>query len=452
MTSFRFPPQPERSALSQTLTFLRDPLGLIREAFDSCGEIFSLKLLGLGRWVFIASPEHAKTIFMAPHDVLAAGEVNDQQIGFLLGSDSILCMDGDEHLRRRKLFHPLLNGKRVLEQIGLMRDLTEAAVREWPEGEPVRFIDTAYRISLETMIQALFGDSPEDRLEELTEAVEILNTQGLTSPLMIVPPLQINLGPWSPWGKILAMRKRAAKALRFEIEERLAHLDDGTYSDLMAEICGMPGPDDGPFSAETLVDEALTILVAGHETTGAVLSWTIETLCQHPESLAKLRSEIDEVLRDDPIEGKHLKQLPYLRAVINESIRYRPSAPMAGVRLAKIPFELDEYRLPAGTTIVHCVPALGLREETFPHPDQFDPESHFEGRRIKPFQWNAFGGGTRMCLGKGLAEVELAVVAATLIQLVDFEMVHDREEPTRHGIFLAPEHGLQLTSSPRARA
>lgn len=451
MDSTCLPPEPRRWSISQTAAFFKDPIGLIREAFETCGENFTLHLLGLGRWVFVGSPDLAKAIFQAPLEELEAGKVNDEQIGFLLGSDSILCSDGDEHLRRRKLFHPLLNGSRALEQIGLVRELTTKTIESWPEDEPVRFIDAAYRISLETMVRAFFRDSPADRLHEVLESVEILNTKGLTSPLMIAPPLRVNFGPWSPWGKILAMRKRAADAIRFEIEQRMEHEGDGSYDDLMAAMCAMPGPDGGRFQPETLVDEAITILVAGHETTGAVESWAIERLCRNPECLEKLRDEIDGVLGDDPIEASHLRQLPYLRAVINESIRQRPSAPMAGVRRTRVPFELGEYRLPEGTTIIHCVPALGLREEVFAHPEEYDPTSHFEGRRIKPYEWNAFGGGTRLCLGKGLAEVELAVITATLVQLLDFRMVHDDEPPARHGIFLAPEQGLQLSCRRRRR-
>lgn len=450
MSPSPLPPQPSMSALAQTRAFMKNPLPLIREAFDEHGDIFTLHLLGLGKWVFVCSPELAKTLFKTPSEVLSAGAINKEQIGFLLGTESVLCLDGAEQLERRKGLLPFLTGTRVHAFAGELEKLVLERMASWPTDQPFEMIEETYHLSMDSMMKVFFTSTSPERLGRLSEVIHRFNTKGLTSPLMVMPKLRIDLGSWSPWGRVLAMKKAAADVMREEIVARQQDPEGEVYSDYMWEICHLPLKDGAPLDTETLVDEAITLIIAGHETTGAVLTWVLECILSRPKVLEAVREELDREMGDRPFEPDAIPDLDYLSAVINESIRCRPIAHMAGVRKVMQETELGGYRLAPGTVVIHCVPALGLRQETFSSPDTFDP-NHFFQRKLRAYDWNAFGGGTRMCLGKTLAEVELKIAVATMLRHADLEIAQDPESiyPVRYGIFLAPNRGLVSRCRPR---
>jgi unspecific monooxygenase len=452
------PPRPSGSVLGHTVRFLRDPFSLIEQATAECGDVFSVRILGLGEWVFLGSPELIREMFKAPTDVLAAGETNRDQLGFMLGTDATFSLDGQDHRRRQRLVHPQLNGPRVLRHLPAMREISLRKLAGWPADRPISFLTEAHRISLEVMIHAMFGSSEGARLERLADLFERFATRGLRSPLIAMPYLQVDLGRFSPWGRILHMRREMLEAFGAEVTARVrARRADGgdaedageEAGDILTALTETPLHDGGYLTEAQLLDEVINLLFAGHETTGNAMTWAMESLHAHPEVLERVRAELDEVVGGEPVAAEHLDRLTYLQAAIQESIRYRPMAPMAGIRRVKKPFEIGGYEIPPGTLVVQCFPAMARRPELYEHPCRFAPE-HFHGRKTKPFEWNPFGGGTRMCIGRGLAEVELKVVLATLLQHADFRIAQDEVKPVRQGFFFGPDRGLLLEVTKRS--
>lgn len=435
-------PRPSLSTLDQTRRFLKDPFQLIDDAREECGDIFALRILGLGDWVLLGSPELVRQMFKAPPDTLAAGEFNASTLGFLLGLDTTFSLDGDAHLERRRLVHPQLNGRRVLCHVDLMRETTRRAMKAWPRGTPFPFLPVAHRLSLDILATAMLGPARPERTRELADLFDDFATRGLRSPLIPMSFLQWDLGPWSPWGKVLRMSRAVHTAFSDEISHRLeaGELGDDTIIGALASSAETSGHG---LPHEILLQEILTLLFAGHETTGAILTWTLECLLAHPEVLQRVQAEITHVAGSGPIEADHLSRLPYLEAVINESIRHRPIAPMAGLRRAKKPFHLAGYLVQEGKIVTQCFPLMCRRPELFENPESFDP-NHFYERKLKPFEWNPFGGGVRMCTGKGFAEVELKVVLATLLQNAAFRLCQEQVRPVRHGFFFGPSQGLRI--------
>ncbi len=445
----------------QTWRFLKDPFALVREARQRHGDIFTLRLLGLGEWTFLASPALVRQMFKAPADVLVAGEINRAQLGFMLGLDATFPLDGEAHRRRQRLVHPHLNGRRIHNHIATMRNVALRALESWPERVPFPFLQRAHRMSLDVMIQSLLGTSDLERVNVLADLFERFAGTGLRSPLIAMPYLQIDLGRFSPWGRILEMRRQVVDSFAAEIARRIAEHDPTAEEETSNIITALARArrEDGEYelSQASLLDEVINLLFAGHETTGNVLAWVMETLHTHPEVLERLRRELDEVLGNEPIESDHLDRLPYLHAVVYETVRYRPLAPMAGVRLAKQPFEIHDpatsraWTLPQGAIVTQCFPEMARLPSLFARPDAFDPDhfldsatSEIAPRRFEPFQWNPFGGGTRMCIGRGLAEIQLKVIVATLLQNAELRLAQPGARPKRNGLFFSPSQGLKM--------
>jgi cytochrome P450 len=443
------PPSPDLSALTQTIRFFKDPFTLTSQCRRELGDLFSLRLLGMGTWVFATEPGHIKEMFKAPPDVLVSGEINAAMLGFMLGKEATFSMDGDAHMKRRKLMLPFFNGKAMLDKIELIRAVTDAELAKLPHGKPFRFGPFAMRISLAVVMHMLFGASTPREIEELTEVFERYAEDGLRSPLLMLPFLQVNLGSWSPWGRILGLRRRAFDAFSQAIADRRADPERFGRNDVASLLCGWRDENGELLSDESIRDEVFNNLFAGHETTAKVLSWSLVCALTHPEVLVKLREELDTVLGDQPIRADNLKSLPYTMAFLEETRRCQPLAPFAGVRRAKQPFQLGDFLIPPGTNIVQGISVLAEREEIFENPQDFVPERFLAG--TKPYTWNPFGGGRRMCLGKGLAEVELAVFLTTLLTRFDIELAQPNVERERAGFFFAPSGGLQLKLEPRRR-
>lgn len=452
MTAMQLPPFPSFPAPIQTARFFKDPFTLIKECRRKLGDLFTLRLLGMGNWVFVSQPDHIREVFKAPPDVLVSGEINASTLGFMLGLDATFCLDGEAHLKRRKLMHPFFNGRAVLDKVDLIREVTITETAKFPHGQPFAFQPWSLHSALVVVMNLLFAASKPKDLEALTTAFERFAHDGLRSPLLLMPFLQWNLGRFSPWGRILELRRQAIVAFDRAIAERREHPELFGEGDVAAVICAYRTEAGEPLASESIRDEILNDIFAGHETTGNTLAWCLECALTHPRVLERLREEIDGVLGGEPIRAENLKSLPYTLAFLEECFRLRPLAPTEGIRLVKQAFQLGEFLLPPGTILVHSSPLFAERPELFEDPDTFEPE-RFLDRKMKPFTWNPFGGGRRMCLGKGLAEVELAVAMATLLARFDIRLAQDKVLPERAGFFFAPSQGLRITVSPRpARA
>ena len=444
------PPRPARSVLAQTLGFLKDPLTLIEESAKECGDIFSLRLLGMGEWIFLSSPELVKEMFKAPYDVMDAGQVHAMLLGNLLGLDATFTLDGKAHRQRQKLVFPLFNGPEVLKYIPTIVRVTEKAITQWPINRVFPLVAENHRIALEVLVQAMFAGSDPAKAQQLQLLFDHYAEAGPRSTLARLPFLQIDLGRYSPWGKIIRLRQHTRKAFLEEIRARRSQTRasreepvDGLDSLIQAR------QDDGShLTDESILDEVINLLFAGHETTGVGLSWIIERVLAHPEVEDRLRAEIDSVLGDQPITQGHLRQLKYLNAVIHESHRCRPIAPMAAIRTAMRSFEMGGYLVPEGAIVAESLHVLGHREELYPDPHRFDPE-RFMDSKPQRYEWTPFGGGKRACAGKGLAHLELACVTATLFQRTKLRLHRSENPMVRTGQMFAPERGLEVVLESR---
>jgi cytochrome P450 len=403
----------------QVARWIARPTQFMERARRDYGDVFTVRLAGVGRYVFVSDPTLIKQIFTAPVDQLHAGEANWPLMP-VLGDRSVLLLDGREHLERRRLLLPPFHGERLERYREMFADVTREQIAGWPRAEPFALLPRMQAITLELIMRVVFGDDENrQRLERLATAMTDLALAG-QNRLGMIPWLRYDLGRYSPMGMFLAVRERVDRVLYDEIRRRreLGGLDE--RSDILSMLLQTDMTD------RELRDELMTVLAAGHETTTTALAWAFERLLRHPGMYERLRS-------DDR----------WADAVVGETLRLRPPLPIVA-RAVKDDFPLDGYTIAAGECLAPCIWLTHRRADLYPDPYAFRPE-RFLDKGPETYTWLPFGGGTRRCIGAAFAQLEMTVVMKTIASLVDLEPAEPAAERIgRRAIVLAPKRGSMV--------
>jgi cytochrome P450 len=452
----RLPPGPRAPRWLQTWRYTRDPLPLLDECAGAFGDMFTLRLMGIGPWVFVCSPPLLKAMFTLPPDVSHAGEANASVFGPVSGPSTVFTMDDAPHLTRRRLLLPQFHGDRMQVYLDQVREIAAAAVRGWPRGRFFSIHVEMQRITLTAIIRAVFGidaTRADEQTAELVRALTDLANDGVGSPMLLVPALQVDLGPWSPWGRVRATIRRADAAILREIRSRRAEPDAATRQDILSLLLQTRQDDGASLTDAEVRDELVTMLMAGHETTGTALAWAFERILSLPHVEERLRAELDVVVGDSPLTAAHLPKLEYLEAVVKESLRIRPIMPGGAGRRLQQPVEIGGHMIPAGTRLITGMYLLHRRPDLYPDPEAFQPERFLGKRVIDPYAWAPFGGGIRRCLGMAFALFEMKVVIATVLLQARLDIERPDVAVVRRGFFLSPAGGppVRLAAADHSR-
>jgi cytochrome P450 len=425
------PPGPRMGRVLQTAIWSRKAQWMLEQCRARLGPMFTLNIAHEGTWVFVTDPDHVKQVFTGDPEVFHAGEGN-QVLRPVLGDNSLLILDEKPHMSQRKLLLPPFHGARMQ---GYERTMTEIAAREierWPRGEPYRLRPRMQAITLEIILETVFGvHSGDERMDALRTALrEILDLT--TSPLALAPALLV--GP-ERLRAIPSFRRRIDRVdelIHAEIRERRGAEDIEERDDILSLLVAARHEDGSPMSEAEIRDELLTLLVAGHETTATSLSWAVERLARHPEKLERLRADV-EAGEDDS----------YLTATIQETLRLRPVIVLVARRLTQ-PVEIGGYRLPAGVTATPCIHLIHRDPSIYPEPEAFRPERFLEAPP-GTYTWIPFGGGVRRCLGASFAQFEMAVVLRELVRRHQIRPARPQSEPPyRRAITETPRHDAEV--------
>ncbi len=449
-------PRPAGSLVSHSLRFVRNTMVFYEEAFRECGDVFATRIPGLGNWVYVCSPDLAQAIFAAPPEILAGGDIEGFSLAHLLGKGAASHLDGAEHRERRDVTSRYLDTQAGLRHVDDIRAITERRLARWPVGQPFPLVLELQRIALESLLSVFFGGSAAGTVPRLADLYEDFSFKGLRSPASVHPSLQVDLGPWSPWGRVKRRQRELIEAFSKEIDARLAGIGATDPAgagarpegdDLVGGLAAARLADGSRLSREVILAEILDLLFQGHELTGDSMTWTMAELLAHPEVLARLRQEVEPVIGGEGIRASQMAGLPYLEAVVYEGLRRRPSNFASSVRRVKQPFELGGYLLPAGTLVAICYPALAMREDLFPDPHGFEPQ-RFNGIQPPPGAC-PFGGGAHRCAGSGLAVVVMKVALATIVRRVELKLAQEEVRPVRNAYYYEPNKGLLVTLASR---
>ena len=432
------PPGPRTPAAIQTLQWLARPLTFLDRCQERYGDYFTLRFAGFGTLVFSSDPAAARALFKSDRDN-GLPSTRGALLEPVMGSRSILLLEGEEHLRRRRLMLPPFHGERMRAYKEQIRAIAEAELDSWSIGEPFALHPRFQAITLEVILSAVFGVSDEVRRERLrAELREVLRmTSGPWAQALGLATRRF--GRLGPYGRFQSAIDRVDAVLAEEIAERKSDPDLDRREDILSMLVAARFEDGEAMADGEIRDQLMTLLLAGHETTATALAWTLDLLFRHPKAMERLRDEIEAGEED------------FLDAVIQESLRIRPVVPNVGRRLGEA-IELGGHELPAGTDVTLSIYLLQLRDDVYPDAVSFRPERFLEGAP-ETYSWIPFGGGTRRCLGAAFATFEIKLVLRLLLTRARLRSADQRPEPiARRNITFSPKRGTPAVLEERIGA
>lgn len=418
----RLPPAPRISKALVGAAFVTSRHRVLQAATRRYGGAFTVDLPIFGETVVISERSLIKDLFVTNGDLVHRAS----NLGTVLGPGSTFSLDGEAHRERRKLLVPAFHGKRMAGYEGIVEDEVLREIATWPEGREFETLEPMMRITLNAILRTVFG-AQGTAFDELRTLLPPLVP--LASRMALLPKaLRRDVGPWSPWGRVVRGRRRYDEIIAGLIAEARADPALEQRSDVLAMMLQARYDDGSPITDAHVADELLTLLAAGHETTATTLAWAVERIRRHPRLLSRLTAEADA-------GGSELRQ-----ATIWEVQRTRPVIEVT-LRVTRDRIQLGEWVVPAGRTIIAAISAAHASELNFADPDTFNPD-RFLGANPDTYMWIPYGGGIRRCIGAAFANMEMNVTLRTLLREFEFGTTYAAGE--RHhsrGVATAPAHG-----------
>jgi len=432
------PPGPRAPRFFQMFQWIFRPIPFMRSCAETYGNLFTIRFIATPPMVFISEPAAIRQVFTGDPTNLQAGRAN-RILKPIVGSNSILMLDGARHKRERKLLMPPFHGQRMRLYSQMMCEIVDRSIDCWPIGASFPIHPQMQEITLDIILRAVFGVAEGEQRWRLRRwMVEALRMAG-RNPLLLV----------AAWNRLTRIRREIDRLLYAEIARRRVAAQ-GDASDIMTLLVAARDEEGRPMSDEEIRDELVTMLVAGHETTATSLAWTIHSLLQNPEVLEAARGEVAHVIGEGqqlPAPSpEQIAALETLDAVIKETARLHPVVPIVVRRLER-DTPIGDYRIRAGNIVAPCIYLTHRRADLWPDPELFNPD-RFLGRRTDPYTFFPFGGGTRHCLGAAFATYEMKIVLARLLSRLSLRS--DGEQTVRvvrRGITFAPSGGVPVIAS-----
>lgn len=421
---------------------MRHPQRTVDRLMREHGDVFTLHIFGTP-FVLHTAPDEIRELLARSPQELAAGRAN-AMVAPLVGSASLLVLDGDEHLAMRRAQLPAMHGERLRSYEQQMRQAAERAVARLPLEGPVELWPRMQSLTLDVIIGVVFGIAGEREQREVRRAVKALLAAGTDRRLLarIALASAVLRRPPSPDSWLLRRVRRArselARLLDREISRR-RQAPDEDRDDVLSMLLAATDEAGQPLADSVVRDQLITLLVAGHETTATALTWAAERIARHPELQDRLAAEA--------LDGRH----ELLEATVRETLRARPVLPIF-MRETLVPVTVGGREYPAGTRVGVAAIGLHRRPELYPQPDEFRPERFLGDGAPGTYEWMPFGGGVRRCLGASFALLEMRLVLAALLAERRLVPCEERGESTRRrAIVLAPARGGTVLA-PRRRS
>lgn len=408
------------------------------------------------RWRFLFDvyllnhPEDVKKVLSAPPDRYTKGTLDYRILSLSLGQ-GLVTSDGPLWAHQRKLMQPMFHNRSINPFDEPINRLTSALAANWaqlPSGHTLFMEREMAKLTFEVVGTTLFGTDIEEHASDIAEVLEAVNvsTQELRSLLLL-------LFPWLPLPHTRRFHRATAKLDRIVFGMINARRASGIrQDDILDRLLAARDEDSGEgMNEQQIRDEVVTLLLAGHETSSNALAWTFWLLTQHRDVEARLLAELDEVLKGRPAASSDLAQLPYLKQVVQESMRLLPPV-WAVARLSHQDEVFQGYRIPAGAYITIPIYAIHRHPEFWPDPDRFDPE-RFSPQRTEPrhsYSYIPFSAGPRTCIGASMAMLEIQLVVANLLPRFHMDVAPGARIETAAKVTLTPKHGMPMRVTPRA--
>jgi cytochrome P450 len=417
------PPGPRAPAAWQTVGWTMRPSAFLRRVHERFGDPATIRTLWTDEpMVLFSHPDAVREVFRLDPAIAPAG----QSWEFLrpyAGPHSILVLDGEEHLRERRLIQTPFHGERMRGFAPTVAELARRELSSW-SGRVIA-LERMKRLTLDTILRVVFGARSEQELTDLREAVHGTLDSVRSMPRMLAMSLvQRDLGPRSPWGRFRLAVERF-DALLFDVVAR--RRAEASGDSMLALLLDQRDEDGNRPSDRHVRDQLVALLAAGHDTSAASLAWAFERLARHPAVHARLR------------DG----DAAYLDAVVKEVLRVRPALTIAPRRLLE-PARIAGRTLPAGIHVAACLWLALRREDLWPQAAAFRPERWLEGAQPDPMSWIPFGGGARRCAGAPFAQMEMREVLRAAAELSIRPVRPEPERARRSALVVTPHRGGEV--------
>jgi cytochrome P450 len=351
-----------------------------------------------------------------------------------MGEHSLLLVDSSQHKRARKLLMPAFNGHALRGYESLVEGIAKTEVGSWHPGEAFASLARMNALTLEVILQVVFGVTDEQRLAELRPLVN--NTVDI-HPMVFLGWGFPRLQKYGPWRRAIENQIELDAVIYAEIAERRQAVDLADRTDVLSRLLQVRDDETGEgLTDDELRDQLVTLLLAGHETTATALSWTLYELGKDPAQERKAR---DAATRGDN---------DYLEAVLKESMRLHPVIPMVVRHLMK-PVTIGGIDLPAGANVGASI--ILAHESDASHGDAaaFRPERFLEGE-VATNTWIPFGGGVRRCIGAGFSLMEGVAVLREVLSTYDVSIpAGSHDVPKVRNITSVPRNGARIVVTRR---
>ncbi len=423
-----------RGRIRSTWQLMNTPYSTYADWQARYGKTFLIKALN-GNVIATSNVENIRRVLATRHDETMQFAIGT--IAPLIGESSVAIVSGQRHKRARSMLIPPFQGDALRCSIATMKSVAERSVKHLKAGDQIKVMDISLDYSLEVIIQVVFGVERLDDVEVFKRAIKSY-VKSFRPVFAFTRLLQNRLVP--QWRRFLKQKLAFNQLLESQIQRRR---QSDSQPDVLGMLLAARDEQGKPLDNAELRDQLISLLFAGHETTQIAIAWAMSWLHRHPLILQRLRKEMEE--EHDPDQ---LLKSKLLDGICLESLRLNPIV-ADFLRVFLVPIQFEEVDLPANsnvgilTTLVHNDP------EIYPNPGCFDPD-RWADRTYKPYEFLAFGGGVRRCIGASMAVMEMKIALITWLRLLEFRLPDDAPgiEPVhRRNLTMAPRSGIKLIVS-----
>ncbi|MHB8697737.1 MAG: cytochrome P450 [Sulfuricaulis sp.] len=438
--------------LGNLLDFRRDLIGTVLQAHRRFGDVVRFRV-GSKEFVIFSHPELAERVFINDREKFVKLYEKDPNLFLaLIFGKGVFTASGREWKDQRQMMQPVFQRSQIIAMTPFMINAGRRLLQRWEQkaaaAKSIELMEEMSQLTMDVIATSMFSADVVDRSEELAKDIAVcVRFVGQS----LFDPLQLPL--WFPTPRNVEFKRALGRInkLVYELIDK-HHQNIGSYGDLLDKLLQARYPEtDAPMPAPLIRDQVAGIFGAGHETTSCALTWTWYLLNQHPDALSRLRAELDSVLQGRDPSVDDLPNLPYVRMVLEESMRLYPPVPHLP-RILTCDIDANGYRVRAGSVVLVSFSNIHRHAEIWDDPDTFRPE------RFNPAANHArhrcaylpFGVGPRVCLGSHFALIEAQLLLALMAQRFDVRVIPGQRVVTEVVVTLRPKHGLHATLKRRS--
>ncbi len=428
--------------IGHVLSFAKDPSGYLLQITKEHGDVVNMNF-GPRGMTLITRPSLVALVLRDQAKKFKKPYRGFPALNALIGN-GLLSSDGDFWLRQRRLSQPAFHREKIRAYAETMRTFTLRSLEQIPtELDLFEFLNT---LTLEIVAKTLFNADLRGQSNRIGQALEealLANRAQMAQPIPL--PLSIPL----PGHQRLKKAIGELDSIVFEMIQN--ERQNPSEFSLLSMLVAARDEDGSAMTDAQLRDEALTLLLAGHETTANALAWTFHLLLKHPDILAKASAEARSILGKDGCHLEDIGKFPLLKQIWQETLRLYPPAWSIG-RTSLEDIQIGEYSIPKGQNIMLSQYVTHRNAEFFPDPEAFKPERWIEGfeKSLPDYAYFPFSAGPRVCIGNTFSEMEGMILLSTILAKVDFAKAADYKVEIYASLTMRPKNGLSVTTKSKA--